>query len=396
MRYALALTALVAAGSLGGCSNSSASASADAESDVLADQTTVETSAEVGTDASGDAAEEPAVDALPLPYEAATPPSLGGIRVANFSATAPPVDFCFAPHDTAKWQGPILAAAGPQDGGGYGDGGTPGFTFSDGGTTGLGFAGVTSYFYLAPGQYDARFVAAGSPECSVPVVAPDAKNLPPLLEDGLVTVALFAEVGADASTGALTVVGFADDVSPPPTSVIGLGRFAVRFINAAPTVLLAGLGYAAPAFSVSGMQTGILPVPVYDQIFSGVAYSHASSSSPLDTNLQPPFVDENGYAFVRISSLPFGLSAATGGTLAETTFNAAVTQGPSTVTLAEGPTSVTVGLVLTEVLLVGNPGSGVSDGGSEAGGEGGAFQLLQCVDNAGAVGLGGPCSLSSQ
>lgn len=413
MRDAVAWTALVAAGSLFACSSSSAPGDAG-RSDASGDHHVKHDSGvEFGLDA--------ADDVPPIPYEAAIPPSLGGLRVANWSATAPPVDFCLAAHGTTTWRGPALGTAGPQEAGAGGDGGAPGLTFSDAGTTGLGFPGVVGYFYMAPGQYDIRFVAAGSPNCDVPLVAPGATDLPPVPKGGLVTVALLANAGGDEDAGADTVrdagrdaggeggrnagdagsarfmvVGFKDDTSVPPASVLGkagcdlgtAGCIGLRFINAAPTAPLAGLCNAPPAFDLANEQTGpqVNP-PACLAVFSGVAYGHASS--PADTLVQPPFVDDQGYVFMSAGSFPIGFAIAGDMVPAETTLNATDALG---LPLAQGPTSVTVGLLLTEVVLVASPKS-LPDAGSDAGGE--PFQLLQCVDNAEAPGLAGPCSVIS-
>jgi hypothetical protein len=359
MRDAVALTALVvAAGSLSACSSSSTPSDAGV-SDASEDGAAHEAGRESGLEAS----ESAPADAPPMPYEAAIPPSLGGMRVANFAAAAPPIDFCFAPHGTTKWTGPMLAAAGPQAAGEYVDGSAPGFTFSDAGSTGLGFPGVTSYFYLAPGPYDARFVVAGSPDCTVPVV-PDTTTLPALAANGLVTVALFSAAG-DAGSAGLTVVGFVDDVSVPPASVVGAGRFAVRFINAAPTVPSAGFGT---------MPANPLGTRMYEPIFSGVGYRQASS--PAETTAVAPFVDDNGYVFA--AALVAGSSV-----------NATVIEDYSPVSVAGSAASFAEGATVTAVLIVDSSGSSSNDAGVGSGG----LQLLCCLDNAGVLGLSGACSV---
>jgi hypothetical protein len=264
----------------------------------------------------------------------------------------------------------MLGAAGPQDGGAYGDGSAPGLTFSDGGTTGLGFPGVTSYFYLAPGQYDARFVAAGSPECNVPVVAPDAKTLPVLSKEGLLTIGLFADVGADASTGALTVTGFKDDVTLPPDSVIGPGRTALRFINAASGVI-AGFGWLRP--SEPGDVLNQIS-PVLASMFSGVPYGQASG--PEETTTTPPFVDDNGYVFADLSvEEPLDLGS----------LEATVSQNESPVPIATISLNPAPGAILTGILLA----EGVGDAGDAV------LRLMLCVDNAGTWNLGGNCVVGS-
>jgi hypothetical protein len=366
MRDAVAWIALVA-GSLFGCSTSSEAGGSDASEDRIA----VDASSEARLDAPADSTS----DVTLMPYEAATPPALGGIRVANFSATTPPIDFCLAPHGTTKWQGPILAAAGPQSAADYGDGSAPGLTLSDGGTAGLGFPGITSYFDLAPGQYDARFVAAGSPTCSVPVVAPDA-TLPALAKEAVMTVALFTDIGGDAGSAGFKVAALADDLSVPPASVVGPGRFAVRFINAAPSVPSVDFGTGPPGVFMGG----------YEPMFGGVLYGQASN--PSETTISPPFVDNNGYLFktALLYSAPLG-----GSSFSPSSFSASVLQDENPAVLAIGGTGVAAGAVVTVILLAGSPGSPANDAGGEAG-----VQLLQCLDNGGAATLAGPCTVISQ
>src|SRR5580698_4427991 len=66
--------------------------------------------AEGGTDGGGDATAaadaqgggEGVVTSAP-----STTPTLAGVRLANWSADSPPVDFCLAPHGTTDFQGPL-------------------------------------------------------------------------------------------------------------------------------------------------------------------------------------------------------------------------------------------------------------------------------------------------
>jgi hypothetical protein len=358
MRDAVALTALVAVGSLLACS--SAPDASDAGRDASEDHDQRKADAESHGDA---------------PTRDAAPPPLGGVRVADWSAAAAPVDFCLAPHGTANWQGPMIGAAGPQDAGAYADGGTPGLTFGDGGASGLGFPGVTSYFYVAPAHYDARLVAAGSPDCNVPVVAPDATTLPVLSEGGLITIALFTDVGRDAGAAGLKIVGFTDDVSVPPPSLIGKGRCGVRFINAAPSVPSVDFGTGPPSFFV-----GYLPM------FSSVLYGQASTA--LETTAIAPFVDDNGYLFT--SALLY-VTPPMGTSFGPNSFSASVLVDQTPVTLAIGATIIAADSVVTVVLIPEGIGS-IDDAGIDAGGLG----LLQCIDNAGTLGLGAACTLISQ
>jgi hypothetical protein len=202
--------------------------------------------------------------------------------------------------------------------------------------------------------------------------------LPALAADGLVTVALFANLAADAGDAIPKIQTFIDDPGVPAASVIGAGRLGLRFINAAPSVPEAGLGY------VSFSQSPGLPI----LIFKGVPYGEASSPSfcPIASW---PYIDDAGYYFAPVTDFPYDPGASGGESMLS------VMQNGSSVTLAAGPALSLVGALLTEVLIVTPPASSASDAGG-APSDGGAFQLLQCVDNGGTLGVGAPCSVISE
>jgi len=204
----------------------------------------------------------------------------------------------------------------------------------------------------------------------VPVVAPDAKTLPVLSKEGLLTIALFADVGGDASTGALTVTGFKDDATLPPDSVIGPGRTALRFINAASGVS-AGFGWLRP--SEPGDVLNQIS-PVLASMFSGVPYGQVSG--PEETTTTPPFVDDNGYVFADLSvEEPLDLGS----------LEATVSQNESPVPVATISLNPAPGAILTGILLA----EGVGDAGDAV------LRLMLCVDNAGTWNLGGNCVVGS-
>jgi hypothetical protein len=167
-------------------------------------------------------------------------PAPGAIRFAWFVGAnaaadggAPPgVDVCVAPHGTGAWQGPLLAASSLAQG--------------------LRPFDVSWYLQVAPGQYDARIVPAGSATCDLPDAGgagagvagdageasapvgppPDLTSLPPVVSGGSVTVVLVDPL--PGSTNVFDVLPFTD-TTPSATSA------KVRFVN------VSGLDVSAPA-----------------------------------------------------------------------------------------------------------------------------------------------------
>ncbi len=289
------------------------------------------------------------VDASPPSMEAA-PPAAASLRVANWSYDAPPVDFCIAPHGTGQLQGPLLAhqALAIDEAG-----------VVDAGPAALAFPGVSSYFFVAPGQYDARLVAAGAIDCSTKIVA-DATNLPALLVDGAATIALVGEthpLGGDAGDPGLELVGFSDDT-------VTAGSVALRFINAAPNLAQADVGTGSGA--------------TFKPLFSAIPFGHAGTLAEAQeataADASPPSVDSNGYD---------ALTSA----LAGVTFSARARFAMSDAVVAT-KVSAAAGAILTLAIL--RPDANAPpDAGSVA-------QLLECVDNAGTLGLLGTCRVISQ
>jgi hypothetical protein len=357
MRLAVAWTALLAAGSLCACSHSDSTVPPDAASDTTEDQTALE-----------DALLDSGADGTSMAYEAAVPSPLVGVRVANFSS-APPFDLCFAAQGTTNWIGPMFAGAGPQDP----DASAQGVILNEeGGVSGLGFPGVSAYFYLPLAQYEARWAAAGSPQCPTVGVVPD--TILPMQSDGgrLWTVAWFDSADAGANAGpsdagrSWEIVAFPDDVALSPDA--GSEGFAVRFINAAPSVALANFG------------NQIGTAGTINSMFLGVPYPAASQADETYA-LETPYVDSDGFLLTPPTASGFA-------------FVADVAGFENLIPLATGPSSVAAGAVVTVVLLARN-GSALrsSDGGTR---DAGAFALLQCVDNAGTLGVSGACGVISQ
>jgi hypothetical protein len=313
---------------------------------------------DVGADASTEAETESAAPPTTTGV-AATP--VASLRVANWSGDAPAVDFCIAPHGTTAFQGPLLAnqaAAIDQAG------------VIDAGSGALGFPGVSSYFVVKPGQYDARLVAGGSGDCSVKVID-DRTDLPPLKVGGAATLALLGEThpaSGGAGSVALRLSWFPDDTAAPTW-------VALRFINAAPNL---------PQVNVS-KGIGAAVTPQFSSIPFGTAGTLVEAQQAVAADASQPTVDVNGYDILTMVTPATGvalppLSAAT----FDVVFGSA-DAGPPVV--VSNPISSDVGAVLTIAILPATPSAG-PDSGSAA-------MLLECIDNAGTAGLGGNCSVIS-
>jgi hypothetical protein len=276
----------------------------------------------------------------------APPQQLTALRLANWSPGAPGVDLCLAPQGTTVFQGPLLAGvvAALVDAG----------TLEDAGPAGLAFPQVGAYFGIAPGQYDARIVAAGSLDCSVGLGA-DSTGLPDLKADGFATLAVVGEAQPAGGGPALAVVGFPDE-GPRAFAPNGATRpLAAKFVNAA-----AGVPIATASIATKGAGTFTLVAP-----FGGVG-----RYGPGELGADDPPIDADGYASWQVMSdatvtcaVPGQRSALASGTMA--------TLGGATVTL----------------VLVGSASGPAADGGLA-----GSFQLMECEDNAGTPGLLSSCA----
>jgi Domain of unknown function (DUF4397) len=264
------------------------------------------------------------------------------LRVANWSADAPPVDFCLAKHGTSVFDGPILAAnAGSIDDAGV----------LDAGSGSLAFPQASAYLLLDPGQYDARIVAAGSVNCATGIA--DATSLPVLASGSLHTIALVGAVSPQHGEPKLAIVGFVDELK---NSI--QGALLIRVINAAADLPKAEVG----TFDV-----------YFTPFLSPVSFGASSVGDPM--------ADPNGY----ISELPIVdqtiAARASVATLLGASAHTIVAQAPD-MTLSLGA-SVTF-------VVIGANGQVTSDGGSAS------SELLECVDSAGTVGLEGSCQVVSQ
>jgi hypothetical protein len=287
-------------------------------------------------DATGDGAGA-AADAMTSGTTATggSPSAVAGIRVANWSPDAPPIDLCVAAHATGAFRGPLLGGLlEPEDGG------------ADGGAAvaALFYPYASAYTYVPPGQYDARLVPAGAPDCTGGIGA-DVTNLPALLPDGNATIALLGEVNPSAGRPGLRLAGFLDD--PFATT----GTAALRFINAvtAPSMALADLGEEGNNGS-------------FNPIFLAVHFGQAGTAPSAGALVTA--VDANGFgATAELSSATLSLRAR---------------NGAADLLTASG-VNIAAGAVVTIV--------GVGAG---------SMQLVECVDDAPAVnGYMGKCSVIS-
>jgi hypothetical protein len=288
-----------------------------------------------------DAGETASVDATVAgAADAADTVTVAVVRLANWSPDAPAIDFCLAAHGTSVFRGPLLSNSAGEDSG------------ADGGAA-LPFPAVSAYLYLAPGHYDARVVVAGAGDCAAGI-GPDLTTLPALARGAFATIALVGDAHAGSDAG-LEMVGFSDDEQ-------AAGDVALRFINAAPSVAGADMG------------TGTLAT-TFKPLFVDVAFAHAggSANAPPDASAS---IDSNGYAGVKALSLS---------TLSAHAF------GATEDTAIAPDFSAASGSVLTLVLIGPDPAAPAPDAGEIP-----PPRLLECVDNAGTIGLLGSCSVVSQ
>ncbi len=274
------------------------------------------------------------------------PPTLALMRMGNWSVDAPPIDFCMAAHGTGAFQGPILAARAAV----INDEGV-----LDAGTGALAFPQTTAYLLVDPGQYDVRVVAGGATGCQVAIVPQDATDLPPLPSGGRVTIALFGATHPQNGEAALKLVGLTDELTNSVSNAL-----LIRVVNAAVDIPNVDVGlfmnFLTPFFT--------MPVP------------YGGSSAGLT------MADHNGYG---IASPIVSESIAARTVSAIPLFDASA----NTIVAQSGPISLPNGISTTFV-VVGGGGTITSEGGVALG------QILECIDNAGTVGLQGTCQVISQ
>lgn len=261
------------------------------------------------------------------------PPTTVALRLANWSPGAPGVDFCIAPHGTSAFQGPLVAAlaATLEDGG------------SDAGASAIPFPQASAYVLVAPGTYDTRLVAGGATDCTAGLVA-DAPA-PPLAAGQALTVAVIGNTHPNT----LALITYPDDTA-------SAGSVGVRAIHAAPSLAIIDVGTVPPA-------GGALVAP----FFTSMSYKNSSASA---ANARAAMFDPNGYAPAMPFSMMNVVSRPSG--------------APNNQALAQS-VSVGAGAVVTFVVV---DALSPPPGGRPA-------QLVECVDNAGSLGLTGSCSVIS-
>jgi hypothetical protein len=303
--------------------------------------------AEAGADASKSPDATTATDAAADDGTAIAPDAQGQavlttralLRMANWSADSPAVDFCMAPHGTAAFQGPVLGtdAASIDDAG------------IDAGSGTLPFPQISAYLLVDPGQYDIRVVAGGAVDCSTGIV-PDATNLPVLAPGGLETVALIGANNPQPGELPLKAVGFTDELKNTLVNAL-----LIRVINA----------------DVDVPQVQVGELDMYFTPFTAPV-GPGSSSAVVD-----PMADSNGY----VPAIPFTGETIAARAVVTTLFDA----GPQTLLATAQNISLANGLTVTFVVVgpSGQPG-------------GGSAQLLECVDTAAGAALQGSCTAISK
>lgn len=195
-----------------------------------------------------------------VPFEASPPQAF--LRVANLAPDAPTAgyDFCVAPHGTAAWVGPVVAAT-------IGDAGTLG----DGAAPAVQFPVVTNYaFTLDPGRYDVAVVTPGG-GCGAALAT--ATDVPPLSAGEFVTLALFGAAPGDAG-GAGPQIELLVDEAVAAGATTGL-----RFLAAVPSA-------AAVDFGTGSLATGFAPLVL------GAPFAGLATRTPADAGAD---VDPSGY-----------------------------------------------------------------------------------------------------
>jgi hypothetical protein len=247
-----------------------------------------------------------------------TPGPSTKVRFAVWSPDTPEADFCVAPltsqpdagdagiHDagstdgdanaapfdsgeTLVWQGPLVAQAAAEVDGGIG-------VFADADTPGVTFPEVTTYLDLPAGAYLVRVVAAGSSDCSLPLLPAD-QSFPAWKTDARTTVAVvgdFSQSGTGMhSDPTVKIEALADDSSG--TS----GKVLLRFVPALPSVASLSVG------------TGTFGMPGFTPLFVGVPFGQAGVQSDSDAGK----VDDDGYlaiaplSAVTLTAVAFGVDA---------------------------------------------------------------------------------------
>jgi hypothetical protein len=213
-------------------------------------------------DSQGDGGADGATEEAPLPQT--------HLRFALWSPDAPGADFCIRPHLAVvdggsvsgdagdDWQGPLIGQRATLVDGGIN------VVFPPGTPSGLAFAQASAYFDFPAGAYDARIVAAGSADCTTPLVGTDATHLASFGANAFSTIAAIGDYQQAASDPELTMVAFSDD------GARSSGHLKLRFIMAVPSVPSLDLG------------VGTLGSPSFAPLFSGVAFGATGTAKETD------------------------------------------------------------------------------------------------------------------
>jgi len=284
------------------------------------------------------------------PRDATTPPAtldalpastFGYVRLAQWSADTPAIDFCLAPAGSGAFGSPLLSASFAPP--------------SDGGSVGVPFQWASAYMRVATGNFDVHLIAASSTDCASPLAELSGWTL---TSDARSTLAAIGSSSSDTGTdSALRILPLGDDVTAPFVASEGGTGFtataALRFIQADPY-----LGEVT-------LWTGPIDTPFAP--FKNVAFSSLS-----DTATAGGPVDHNGYAAVP-PLLPSDWLVTKG--IYDSGMDYALLSGAA----------VAAGAVVT-VALVARPDASI-EGGLPA-------QIVECVDSSGTLGALGNCTAS--
>jgi hypothetical protein len=252
------------------------------------------------------------------------------LRVAHLSTDLPPIDVCVAPHGTTTFQGPLIGQLAST------------VTGTDAASPGLGYAQVSAYLSLAPGQYDVRVVSAGAADCSSGVS--DTTSLTALEDNAHATLLIAGELQPTTGDRALTALIIPDDAT------IACGAASLRAVNAMPAAATLDFGFGSFASA-------------WTPLFAGASFASAAATAGRSAGT----LDSNGY-------LPMA-------PVTTQVFSARASSGATGDILAVEQLSIEFGAIVTVVAI----GKASDDTHPAA--------LLFCTDNSPSGGLLSDCSI---